>query len=103
MLHLSSYPKQSVGYLPTSLQPFSRQPNRFVLVHRIADETMFMQSAHGLEVEPFPSIAVIKTEGANRASTASSISLSSYSMIVAPLVFLKLTVNPTSHQDGSRV
>jgi len=63
MLHLSSYPKQSVGYLPTALQPFSRQPNRFVLVHQIADETMFMQSAHGLEVEPFPSIAVIKTEG----------------------------------------
>jgi len=63
MLHLSSYPKQSVGYLSTALQPFSRQPNRFVLVHRIADETMFMQSAHGLEVEPFPSIAVIKTEG----------------------------------------
>ena len=63
ILHLSSYPKQSVGYLSTALQPFSRQPNRFVLVHRIADETMFMQSAHGLEVEPFPSIAVIKTEG----------------------------------------
>jgi hypothetical protein len=57
MLHLSSYPKQPVGYLPTSLQPFSRQPHRFVLFHRIAGETIFMQSAS------FPSIAVIKTEG----------------------------------------
>jgi hypothetical protein len=61
MPHLSSYPKQPVGYLPSSLQPFSRQPNRFVLVHRITDETMFMQSVHSLEVAPFPSIAVIKT------------------------------------------
>jgi hypothetical protein len=54
MLPLSSHPKQPIGYLPTSLQPFLRQPDRFVLVHRIADETMLTQSVHDLEVEPFP-------------------------------------------------
>jgi len=42
MLPLGSYPKQPVGYLPTSLQAFSRLTNRFFLVHRITDETMFM-------------------------------------------------------------
>nr|WP_157893800.1 hypothetical protein [Pseudomonas sp. FW300-N1B4] len=81
---MSSYPKQPVGDLPTSLQPFSCQPNRFVLVHRIADETLFMQSVHRLEVEPFQVLPLSKLKAANRASTASSISLSSYSMIVAP-------------------
>jgi len=46
-----------------------------------------MQSIHGLEVEPFPSIAVVGAEVANRGSTASSISLSSHSMIVVPHIF----------------
>ncbi len=87
MLHLSSYPKQSIGYLSTALQSFRRQPNRFVLVHRIADETLFMQSAHRLEVEPFPSIAVIKTEGCQQGEHGSFNPLSSYSMIAVPLVF----------------
>ena len=101
LLHLSSYPKQPVGYLPTSLQPFSRQPNRFVLVHRIADETLFMQSVHGLEVEPFQVLPVSKLKAANRASTASSISLSSYSMIVAPGLWRAYSENAFAGKSGS--
>ena len=100
MLHLGSYPKQPVGYLLTSLQPLSRQPNRFVFVHRIADEPCSCNRLMVSKSNHFQALPLSILKVANRASTASSISLSSYSMIVSPLVFFKLTVNLTNHQDG---
>lgn len=60
---LSAHPRQPISYLPASLLPFRRQPDRLRPAHRVGDEAMLVQPAHDTEIEAFPDVAPVGTEG----------------------------------------
>lgn len=76
----SSHTEQAVGYLSTSGQSFICHPDGFVLVDRITNEPVRMQSVHDFEVEPFPCIACIGAVGCQQRKYGIFNQLSSYSM-----------------------